>query len=86
MRLSPPIIVAIFAGLILLPILFCPGATEVTSVSWRYGTVSKTWHGLVLLLGIGSGFVFFGILKRDATVYFGYFLLMIGVVGAFRLC
>ncbi len=86
MRISPSILLVIFSTLILLPLIFCPGASEETSRHWLHGIEHKSWPGPVIAWIVGSILVYLGSLKQDATQYLGYLILIIAMVGAFRLC
>lgn len=86
MRLSHPLVLTLFAVLIILPLLFCSGAAEQTSHHWLYGIEHKSWPGPIIAGIVGAIMVAWGSQRGDASVYLGYLLLTVAVVGAFRLC
>jgi hypothetical protein len=86
MRFSYPLALAVIALLIILPLLFCSGATEQTSHHWLYGIEHKSWPGPIIAGTVGAVMVVWGSRRGDASAYLGYLLLIIAVVGTFRLC
>jgi hypothetical protein len=86
MRFSYPVVLAVFGLLIAVPLLFCSGAAEQTSHHWLYGIEHKSWPGPVIAGTVGAVMVVWGSQRGDASAYLGYLLLVVAVVGAFRLC
>lgn len=80
------IILIVSAVLILIPLLFCSNAVEQTSHHWLYGVEHKSWPGPVIAWGVGAVLVYWGSRQGDASAYLGYLLIIIAIIGAFRLC
>jgi len=73
---------AVVAGVLLL----CPGSTESTARHWLHGVEHRQWPGPVIAWCVGAWTVVVGERRGDATLYLGYLLLTVAVVGAVRLC
>ncbi len=86
MRFSYPLVLIVFGALILLPLLLCSGAAEQTSHHWLYGIEHKSWPGPVIAGSVGAIMVIWGSQRGDASPYLGYLILIVAVIGAFRLC
>lgn len=86
LRLSHLHILLVFTLLILLPLLFCSDAAEQTSRHWLHGIEHKSWPGPVIAGVVGAIMVHWGTLRGDASSYLGYLILIVAVIGAFRLC